>query len=81
MELFFRNIDNEFIKSISFEKFELCQNFIPELNVIKKPALAYLITSNEKINFFELEKLKLTLEELNIKLICIYSDSRETIIS
>ena len=81
MELFLKNIDNEFIKSISFEKFELYQNFIPELSAIKKPAKAYLTTSNQKINYFELEKLKLTLEELNIQLTHIYSDNRETIIS
>ena len=81
MELFLRNIDNEFIKSISFEKFELYQDFIAELIAIKKPASAYLITSNEKINSFGLKKFKITLEELNIKLKYIYSDNRETIIS
>ena len=51
-----KNIDNKCIKSISFEKFELYQNFIPELSAIKKPATATLINSNEKINSFELEK-------------------------
>jgi len=81
MELCLKNIDNEFIKSISFEKFELYQNFIPELSAIKKPAKAYLTTTNQKINYFELEKLKLTLKELNIQLTHIYSDNRETIIS
>ena len=66
MKLILRNIDNKFIKSISFEKFELYQNFIEELSIIKKSATACLISSNEKINSFELEKLKLTLKELNI---------------
>ena len=81
MKLILRNIDNEFIKSIPFEKFELYQNFIAELSDIKKSATACLISSNEKINSFELEKLKLTLEELNIRLIDIYSSNRETVIS
>ena len=81
MDLFLRNINNDYIKSISFEKFELYQNFITELSAIKKPASAYLITSNEKINSFELKKFKITLEELNIKLTYIYSNNRETIIS
>ena len=81
MKLILRNIDEECIKSISFEKFELYQNFIAELSKIKKPATACLITSNEKINSFELEKLKLTLEVLNIKITYIYSRNRETVIS
>ena len=72
MELFFINIDNEFIKSISFEKFELYQNFIAELGAIKKPYTATLITSNEKINSFEIKKLKLSHEELNIRINFIY---------
>ena len=66
MYLIIKDIDNECIKSISFKKFEHYQNFITELSAIKKPATATLITSNEKINSFELEKLKLSLEEINI---------------
>ena len=81
MRLIVRNLDNEFIKSITFEKFELYQNFKAELRAIKKPSTANLITSNEKINSFELEKLKLTLEELNIRINNIYSNNRETVIS
>ena len=81
MKLIIKNIDNEFLKSISFEKFELYQNFIPELSANKKPATATLINSNEKINSFELEKLKLTLEEINIRFKYIYTHNRETVIS
>ena len=81
MKLIMKNIDNECIKSISFEKFELYQNFIDELSAIKKSATATLITSNEKITSFELKKLKLTLEELNIRIKYIYSHNRETVIS
>ena len=81
MKLILRNIANEFIKSISFNNFELYQNFIGELIDIKKPAAASLITSNEKINSYELAKLKLALEEKNIKLTNIYSNNRETVLS
>ena len=81
MKLIMKNIDNECIKSISFEKFELYQNFIDELSAIKKSATATIITSNEKITYFELKKLKLTLEELNIRIKYIYSHNRETVIS
>ena len=50
MELILRNTANEVIKSISFSKIEHYQNLISELNAIKKPATADLITTNEKIN-------------------------------
>ena len=81
MKLILRNIANEFIKSISFKKFEDYKNFAEELNVIEKPAFAYLITRDEKINACELAKLKLILEKLNIKITHIYSNNRETVMS
>ena len=81
MKLILRKITNEFIKSVTFKKFELYKVFIDELNTIEKPAAAYLVTENEKINSCELAKLKLTLEKLNIKFHHIYSCNRETVLS
>ncbi len=81
MKFIIKNKNNDCIKSISLEKFELYQNFIAELSVIKKPATATLITSYEKINSFELEKFKLTLEGINIRIKYIYSHNRETVIT
>ena len=81
MELIFRNIANEFIKSYSFKRFELYQNFYDELITIKKPGKVDLITENEKINSWELAKLKLILEKHNIKFSNIYSKNRETVLS
>ena len=76
MKLIIKNIDNECVKSISFEKFEFYQNFIAELSAIKKPTTATLITSNEKINSYELKILKLTLEKINISIKHIYLNNR-----
>ena len=81
MKLIVKNIANDSIKSISFKKLGLYQNFIAELSAIKKPASASLITSNEKINSYELSKFKFILENNNIKLTNIYSNSRETVLS
>ena len=81
MKLILRNKANDFIKSIFFDKFEPYQNLTAELSVIKKAAAATLITTNEKINSYELAKLKLTLEKLSIKLTDVYSDNRETVLS
>ena len=81
MKIILRNSNNDFIKSISFDKFELYQEFITELIVSKKPTKAHLITSNEKISSYELAKLKLNLKKLNIQFSEIYSTNRETIVS
>ena len=81
MKLILRNIADEFIESISFNRFELFQDFEDKLIAIKSPAAANLITANEKINSCELAKLKLILEKLNIKFLHIYSNNRETVLS
>ena len=81
IKLILRNSANELIKSISFKKFELYQNIISELGTIIDPAEAILITANERITSCELEKLKINLKKLNIKLSEIQSINRETILS
>ena len=68
MKLILRGITNEFIKSFSFNKFEIDQNFRDNLISKEAPAAANLITENEKINSCELAKLKLILEKHFIKL-------------
>ena len=81
MKLIVRSIANEFIKSFSFKKFELYQNFCDKLSTIEAPASANLITENEKINSCELAKLKRILEKHSIKFANIYSNDRETVLS
>ena len=81
MKLILRGIANEFIKSFSFKNFEIDQNFFDNLITKEAPAAANLITENEKINSYELAKLKLILEKNLIKLSNIYSNNRETVLS
>ncbi len=81
MKLILRNLANELIKTISFKQFELYQKVNDESIAIDSPTAAYLIASNEKINSYELAKLKLTLENRNIHYLHIYSDNRETVLS
>ena len=81
MKLILRSKTNEFIKSISFENFELCQTFIGELNPLKIPSAANLITTYEKIYSYELAKLRVNLEKNNVHLTKIYSNNRETILT
>ena len=80
MQLILRNIANEFIKSLSFKRFELYQDFYNELFAIDNIAAVYLITENEKINSCELAKLKLILGKNNIKFSNIFSNNTSLII-
>ena len=81
MRLILKNSDKDPIKTLTFKKFKLYQNFISELNITKKPSEASLFTSNEKVTSPELKELKLNLKKLNIKLSHIYSNNRETVVS
>ena len=81
MKLIFRNRNNECTKSIFFKDFKLYPNIIKELQNLKKPAQASLITLNERINSHDLYQLKIVLENLEIKLIHIFSINRETVLS
>ena len=81
MKLILRSLSNQFIKSITFKKFELYQNFVDKLIPIDEHAAAHLIASNEKINCSELTKLKIILEQKNMRLLHIYSNVRETVLS
>ena len=81
MKLILRNSAKNLIKTISFDKFELFQNFILELETFKNPIEATLITSNEGITCLELAKFKLNLKKLNINFSDIYSTNRETVLS
>ena len=64
MKVFLRNSTKGFIKSISFNKSELHQNFISELIAFKSPAEATLITENEGITCLELAKFKINLKKM-----------------
>ena len=81
MKLILRNSAKDLLKTISFKKFDLYQNFFSELSTTNNPAEALLITADERITSYELEKLKLNLKKLNIKLSEIYSINRETVLS
>jgi len=81
MRLILRDIANECIKSFTFKRFELYENFRDEFITFKNSTTANLISENEKINSHELAKLKLLLEKHNIIFSNIYSNNRETVLS
>ena len=81
MKLILKNTVDETVRSLNFNSFENYKNLFDEIRLIKKAAKAVLISAHEKINSHELSNFKLTLEKLNIKIIHIYSNNRETVLS
>ena len=49
MKLIIRDIANQFIKSISFQKFDFFQDFLNEKSSYQSLAKATLISANEKL--------------------------------
>ena len=81
MRLILKNIANESVKSLSFHEFDLYQTFIEELGFNPNLDKAILIIANEEVKAWELAKLKLTLEKLNVKFLHIFSNNREAVLS
>ena len=81
MRLILKNIANESVKSLSFHEFDLYQTFIEELGFNPNLDKAVLIIENEEVKAWELAKLKLTLEKLNVKFLHIFSNNREAVLS
>ena len=81
MRLILKNIANESVKSLSFHEFDLYQTFIEELGFNPNLDKAVLIIANEEVKAWELAKLKLTLEKLNVKFLHIFSNNREAVLS
>ena len=81
MQLILNNIFDDYVKTINLKNLITFYDFEKELSKLRKPLNANLITFNEKINSEELMKLISNLEQLDIKLVHIYSNSRETILT
>ena len=81
MRLILKNIANESVKSLSFHEFDLYKTFIEELGFNSNLDKAILIIANEEVKAWELAKLKLTLEKLNVKFLHIFSNNREAVLS
>ena len=81
MKIIVRNIDSEYIKTISLKELNpLDKNFLKLISV-KEPLEAIIFAINEIINANQLAKFKLNIKKLNVSSIHIYSNNRDTILT
>ena len=81
MKIIIKNINGEYIRTISLKELNpLDKNFL-KLISLKEPLEAYIFAINEIINSNQLAKFKLNIKKLNVNSIKIFSNTRETIIS
>ena len=81
MKIIVRNINSEYIKTISLKELNpLDKNFLKLISV-KEPLEAIIFAINEIINANQLAKFKLNIKKLNVSSIHIYSNSRDTILT
>ena len=81
MKLILKSDLDNFKKTIFFNKMQPYENLAKGLPILKGQLKATLITNDKEINANELRELIFNFEKSDIKLIKIYSDSRETIIT
>ena len=81
MKIIIKNIDKEYLKTISLKELNpLDKNFLKFISV-KEPLEANIFAINEIINANQLAKFKLNIKKLNINSINIFSNIRESIVS
>ena len=80
MEIIIKNIDNEYIKTITAEA-EHIEKIFEKFSSLKEPLEANIFAINEIINSYQLTTIKVKLEKLNINSLHIYSNKRETILT
>ena len=81
MKIIVRNINSEYIKTISLKELNpLDKNFLKLISV-KEPLEAIIFAINEIINANQLAKFKLNIKKLIVSPIDIYSNIRDTIIA
>ncbi len=81
MKIVINDLNNEYSKTISFENFENIHETFKKISSRKGPLEAKIFAINESISSDQLSKFKYNFGKLKINSLCIYSNSRETILT
>jgi len=81
MEIVFKNSKREYLEIFSLLDLDNLHESFKRFSSIKGPLEAKIFAVNESISSHKLSKLKNHFEKINICLLCIYSNNRETILS
>ena len=80
MEILLKNSQSKYLEIFSLLDLNNIYGTFKRFSSIKEPLEAKIFAVNESINSHQLSKLKNHFDKINICSICIYSNSRETIL-
>ena len=81
MKILINTTNNRYIETISIENLDKIDEIFKKLSSIKRPLVAKIFAINESISSHKLSKIKNNFDKINIHSLCIYSNSRDTILA
>ena len=81
MEIVINDSESEYVETFSFESLDNCHETFKKISSIKGPLEAKFFVINDTLSSHQLSKFKNFFEKINIYLLCIYSNNRETILA
>ncbi len=81
MEIFLENTKSKYLEIFSLVDLDNINETFKRFSSIKGPLEAKIFAVNESISAHQLLKLKNHFDKINISLLCIYSNNRDTILS
>jgi len=81
MKILINTTNKRYIETISIENLDKIDEIFKKLSSMKRPLLAKIFAINESISSHKLSKIKNNFDKININSLCIYSNSRDTILA
>ena len=81
MEIVINSRESEYIETFSFKSLDNFHETFKTISFIKEPLEAKFFVINDSLSSHQLSKFKNFFEKINICLLCIYSNNRETILA
>ena len=81
MKIFINNLNRKYQETISVENYDNINETFEKFSSIREPLEAKIFAINESISSDKLSNLKNNFDKLNISSLCIYSNSRYTILA
>ena len=81
MEIVLKNTKNKYLEIFSLLDLDNIHETFKRFSYVKESLEAKIFAVNESISSHQLSKLKNHFDKINISLLCIYSNNRDTILS
>ena len=81
MKILITCTNNQYIETTSFDNLDNIDEILNKFSLIKGPLEAKIFAINESISSHQLSKIKKNFNKIAISSLCIYSNSRDTILS